>query len=279
MQIPLPSIPTWAKQGLKFLWYVTLLAVGGIIGNRADSGFLLLLPHISEPVTINKGIIFSVTSALCLIVALPFSLILVPLAKAHKLSTQLNNLDGTIFLLLSRLPSISNPSNTTSILINEFLDSTLELIELFINAPGLSICLPDLSDPEYLVICHSMPPVADEVVRTLRFYTGSANNRKRGIAGCSFITNQLQVAKLSKQTNGQWVADHEHYLNTGASRYQLFKSSIALPIPGPSTTPLGIMCVDSCNPDAFDSKEVQNLLAEVARRFAVVILVREFQQP
>jgi hypothetical protein len=99
MALNLPKIPNWAKIAISFLGSLFIISLGGILGNRADAVFLIILPLIDKPLTIKLWVVI----AALLITIFPLLLSLRHYYIAHQIATKLNKLDESLLLLLPKL--------------------------------------------------------------------------------------------------------------------------------------------------------------------------------
>lgn len=258
----------WIRSALKSIWFFLLSAVlGGIIGNRADTGFMQALPYIGKPITLPLWIFI----ALVVLTAAPFAITSLRFRKAHQIAVKLNELDDTFLLLLSKLDVNPDLEEGIALLIDQFLEETLEL---FVDGCRISVLRPDRNDPDFLTIWRSLRIPVETVKRT-RFYIGTNNfNNQRGIAGYTFSDCKLRVVRLLS-TNGEWIADSSEYKVFVKHKYPPYKVFAAVPIVSNPGKCIGVLCIDSMVQAAFDSEKVNHLLLAVAHRLATAMSVTQ----
>ncbi len=250
------------------IWSVLLLGIGGIVGNRADSAFLGVLPYLSD-ITVNLWVLLLA----CGITLVPAIWVAARYYRSQQVAIKLIRLDDTLFRLLSTINLNSDPDQSTKRLIEEFLEDTLEL---FADGCRIHILRPDPKDKDYLTVWHSRG-IPSETINRTRFCIGSLlPNQKPGIAGKSYRENKIQVVK-TRFEKGKLVPSSNDYISFLDNRKRIpYRSFAAIPIPN-GEKPLGVFCIDSRAPDTFDPKPVQDLLGNLADRLASTILILEKQ--
>lgn len=275
-------LPSIVKAILKILWPVlaTLLtlSLSGIVGNRADSALLQLLPFFQQTITVAvaRWLIVLVVLVPILAIGIPLGLTAFHYYRSQQAAINLVKLDDSLLRLLSSFKQTSNKQAATTLLFQEFLEDTLEL---FRDGCRISILREDPKTPEFLTIWQSLR-VPPETIQRTKFYIGSnADNRRFGIAGIAFKQQTLKITHLSWKKH-EWSPDSLDYY-AFAQRSTLksmpYRAIVAVPIID-NTNPnqcLGILCLDSMDPQAFDSKRVQDGLRSVADRISATLLILE----
>jgi GAF domain len=244
-------LPSSVKVFVKILWPVIAtiltLAFSGIVGNRADSALLQLLPFLQQTTTVAVA-----RWLLILIVLLPSLAIGLPLA-------------------LMALRYYRSQQAATRLLFQEFLEDTLEL---FKDGCRISILQPDSNDPEFLTIWQSLR-VPFETIQRTRFYIGSNSaDRRVGIAGLAFQQQKLMTVHL------YWNPDNLSYyafVKRPTKKGMPYRSMVAVPIINNNNAQqcLGVLCLDSTDEQAFDTKRVQDGLRAVTDRVSAILLILE----
>jgi GAF domain-containing protein len=110
-----------------------------------------------------------------------------------------------------------------------------------------------------------------------KFYVGPKSDRKRGVAGKTFVDRKLYVVHMREETPGKWVADDPDYIVHDSKRHHPpYKAFATVPIMvGADEEPLGVLSFDSANPCIFDSPRVQDVLQRVAQRVAAAMLIEK----
>jgi hypothetical protein len=273
-------LPSIVKAILKILWPVlaTLitLSLSGIIGNRADSALLQLLPFFQQTITVAvaRWLIVLVVLVPIFAIGIPVGLTAFHYYRSQQAAINLVKLDDSLLRLLSSFKQTSDKQAATTLLFQEFLEDTLEL---FRDGCRISILREDCNTPEFLTIWQSLRVPLETIQRT-KFYIGSnADDKRVGIAGIAFRQQTIKITHLSWEQN-QWSADRPEYY-TFAQRTTLksmpYRAIATVPIID-NTSPnqcLGILCLDSMDPQAFDSKRVQDGLQSVADRISATLLI------
>lgn len=265
----LQKLPGVGKFIFRLVWPVFLLAVGGVVGNRADSAFLDFLPFLSDT-TVNLWIVLLA----CLFVVAPAVGVAAHYYRSQRVAIQFIRLDDTLFRLLSTTNVGSDPEEVTRRLIEEFLEDTLEL---FADGCRIHLLRPDPSDTDYLKIWHSrgIPP---ETIERSRFYIGAQDNIKRGVAGKAYLDKQIRVVKIRVEKDRR-IASSKEYISFVDKRKRIpYRSFVAVPITDADQESLGVLCIDSRATDTFDPMPIRNLLGNVADRLAATILILENQR-
>jgi GAF domain len=276
------SLPSNIKVALKILWPVIAtiltLAFSGIIGNRADSALLQLLPFLQQTTTVAvaRWILILVIFLPSLAIILPLALTALRYYRSQQAAISLVKLDDSLLRLLSSFKQNPDRQAATTLLFQEFLEDTLEL---FKDGCRISILKPDDNDPDFLIIWQSLR-VPSETIQRTKFYIGTNQADKRvGIAGLSFQKQTLMNVHLSWKKN-RWVPDNPDYytfVQRDTIKAMPYRAIVTVPIVNNSNPNqcLGIMCLDSTDPQAFDTKKVQEGLRSVADRVSAILLILE----
>jgi hypothetical protein len=192
-------LPSSAKVFVKILWPVIAtiitLAFSGIVGNRADSALLQLLPFLQQTTTVAvaRWLLILIVLLPSLAIGLPLALMALRYYRSQQAAINLVKLDDSLLRLLSAFRQNPDQQAATKLLFQEFLEDTLEL---FKDGCRISILQPDSSDPEFLTIWQSLR-VPFETIQRTRFYIGSNSaDRRVGIAGLAFQQQKLMTVHL-----------------------------------------------------------------------------------
>ena len=257
-------------------------AINGIIGNRADEIFQLVLnglsgafQHDALPWTIVVGVVVLAGAGIgfCW---LQISVLQVALKRANKMIA----LDGSLLrLLASWQPTERGTRQVERLLKDVLLDASSEFEG---DVSRAAILVPDVKG-EFLRywVGFDMP---QESLNDLEFYIGKdklKRERDGGVAGEVFTSGRLLVGHM-KRIDNFWVCDLEMYKKPRGRRpFPPYRALVSVPIMGSdpdkpdSTRCLGVLCFDSYNEDAFDSQDVKEVLLMLASRIAAVILISE----
>lgn len=253
-----------------FLSALLIAALNGIVGNRADAVLPQLLSFLQQPISITTtGFLI-----LILVISVPLGLIAFLYYRSQQAAINLVKLDDSLLRLLSSLPQNPDREDAAKRLFQEFLTDTLEL---FADGCRISIFCPDSHNPELLKIWQSLR-VPPETIERTKFYIGSDKDNKRtGIAGLVFNQQILKVVHLSWQKD-KWSPNDTNYyefVHRPTLKSMPYRAVVAVPIIDntKSNQCLGVLCLDSMNDKAFDSKKVQDGLRSVADRVSATILI------
>jgi hypothetical protein len=275
-------LPSSAKVLLKILWpviaTVLTLAFSGIVGNRADSALLQLLPFLQQTTTVAvaRWLLILIVLLPSLAIGLPLSLIALRYYRSQQAAISLVKLDDSLLRLLSAFRQNPDKQAATRLLFQEFLEDTLEL---FKDGCRISILQPDSNDPEFLTIWQSLR-VPFETIQRTRFYIGSNSaDRRVGIAGLAFQQQKLMTVHLSWKKD-RWIPDDSNYhifIQRNTKKGMPYRSVVAVPIINNNDEQqcLGVLCLDSTDEQAFDTKKVQDGLRAVADRVSAILLILE----
>jgi hypothetical protein len=107
-----------------------------------------------------------------------------------------------------------------------------------------------------------------------RFYIGSDRSIRRGIAGKAFVDNSLEIARrIDDADSSPDVAfDHEEYITLDESvPYPQYRSIICVPLRIEKERRLGVLCLDSQDPTAFDDPNTQQYLSTLGILIAFIL--------
>jgi hypothetical protein len=272
------------------------MAVGGVIGNRANDAFgwfLGVLPGINQilfPWIVILVVVLACGGVVCWLVTV--------IVRTHH---EISDLEHEISDLEQR-NSVLNHAFTTQHNLVLLDDSLLRLLASWIPSKDhenemKSILAELLSDAsaafnghvhrafllrpagEHLKIWthYGMP---EDTVKDLSFYVGSDWRKQRGTAGQAFVNQELRVGHLT-QAGNVWVCEDRYFIPCG--KRPAYRAFVAIPIIGVSPTAtnantavcLGVVCFDSLQPDIFDSEGNRDVLRVFARRIAAALLLFE----
>lgn len=273
-------LPSIARAILKILWPViaTLLtlSLSGIVGNRADSALLQLLPFLQQTITVARWLIVLVVLVPIFAIGIPLGLTAFHYYRSQQAAINLVKLDDSLLRLLASFRRSSDRQTATARLFQEFLEDTLEL---FKDGCRISILRKDPENPEFLKIWQSLRVPPETIDRT-QFYIGANENDKRiGIAGIAFKQQALKIVHLTWKQE-KWSADSSDYydfVKRTTLKSMPYRAIVAVPIID-NTNPnqcLGILCLDSMDAQAFDSKRIQDGLRSVADRISATLSILE----
>ncbi|QLE56645.1 GAF domain-containing protein [Nostoc sp. TCL26-01] len=274
MALNLPKIPDWVKLAISFFGSLLIIAVSGIVGNRADAVFVKVLPVLEKPLSLKLWVV----TLVLLITLCPLLVSLRHYYEAHQIAIKLNKLDESLLRLLPKLSVNPDINESLKRLFEEFISGTLDLLQP-LDGCGIAIYAPDPSDPDFLhTWCQLESP--NESKEKARFYIGNDPHKKRGVAAHTFLDKNRRIVHLFKK-NGAWQADSDDYVFFADSRSRRrlsYRTLITIPIIGDAKDSLGVLCLYSNNVTAFDSTAVQDLLIAIANRLSTpILLARTYQ--
>ena len=262
--------------------FVITAAIAGIIGNRADALFILLLGLVTSSVSANS--LPWIIIILILLIGLFTVVGFWGNTKSNlKITNQIVDLDDRLLRLVPNLVSAGNLEEEMHRLIYKLLERATVVFDGEVNRA--SLFLPD-PDRKQLRIWHGyqMPP--ESIRRTVFNIEVGGSGIMRGIAGETFLDGQPHVVHLRRE-NDQWRADRESsYIFFDQDRRSLpslpYQSCVCVPISVGTDLAdrLGVVCFDSHNPIVFDSaetedSELQKRLIVLGGRFASTLLIYE----
>jgi hypothetical protein len=273
---------------LPFISPILIAALTGIVGNRADALFLITFELMGRKIPIQLWVL----ALLMVIALLPSTLRAAKLYRAHKIAINLIELDDTLLRLLREFKQTYNSSGRSLFrasrpprneavqrLVEDLLEKALDVFYLFENC-AIEMWHPDPNSPDDLILWGQANSVDSARART-RFYIGSQDRPRSGLAGYTFIDREIRVTHISRK-NGEWVADLPEYLFiSGRERANRFpyRTLIAIPIIVASTDQsdrcIGVLCMYSMDSNAFDSGETQKLLVSIADRIASMCVITQ----
>jgi GAF domain len=270
-----------------FLPTLSSFIIAGIVGNRADSLLINLIPIASQSVSVKIWLF--VIFFLLLIAPLLWAVL--RLRKAHQIATTFNELDDTLIRLLKEFrkevqkssSSIRGSATTTNKeevllkrLVEEVLERILDLFLLYCNHCSVEIFIKDPSDPDYLVSWCYNNTTSDSQQHGARIFVGSVDPTKNGLRGRVFLEGKASVAHINKE-GSEWRAQESDFIfinNSNKKTRFPFRTMIAAPISGsvPDQN-FGVLCLYSLERRAFDSTDLKNLLLSVANRIASALVI------
>lgn len=253
-----------------FVGTLVLYAIAGIVGNRADDGFLWLFSNLNTQ--------YSISPTLAIIVAVftitPLSLSIWRYRRAHRINSLLNGLDESLFRLLVLLDKGPQRLQEINKLVDEFLQDLADLFDSINEGCRISIYRPDRDRRSYLRIWRSLRMPTESVDRT-EFYVGNRkNNHVRGVAGAVYLERTTRVVHFNK-VHGQWTVDDQEYCLFKDSIDPAYRSFIAVPLLGPKDKPIGVLCIDAKSPKIFDTDTVRKLVLSIGQRLASALVIAE----
>lgn len=274
------------------LIFIVTAAIAGIIGNSADTLFIwlwdLLIKINAWPWTI---ILVTMVIGFALVLFVVWRnggalrIQLRTLNDALDTMQMLVALDDTLLRLLANwMPAQDREGGIRRLFTYLLRDATAAFTGEVHRAV---IFLPDATREYLRAWVHYQMP--QESLDRSVFYIGkNGDDRKRGIAGETFIEGKLLVAHILRSKD-YWKCDSEHYIDFDKTRpYPPYKSLISIPIIGinpnapnsNATTCLGVICFDSEDPTIFDYTETKRLLLGFGSRIAAALLIYEqFPKP
>lgn len=244
--------------------FVLLAAVTGIIGNRADSGFLWVISRINQPLPVPA----SVTLLVFLI------LLVFPIAKvaeleyARVIATKIIELDDVLFRSLSDLHSSPDPQKALKRIVESYLSHVLEIFDEYI---GVVVYIPD-EQKEYLYPW-TYRGIPQEQLANVSFSISGTEEKTplRGVAGTVFLEGKLRIVHFS-QREGRWLS------NDSAFRYfenvsidGKVQSMASIPIIDSSKSSIAVLCIISPYYKLFDSDRIQQVLLAIAQRLSTTM--------
>jgi hypothetical protein len=282
----------------KFPWSrVSLIGIGAfcgavifdiiiqVIGNHADTGITWLIGQIGNSVQQNSfpWIIVVLLILVCIVALLYSRQRVAILRRTLDQSNKMLALDDSLLRLLAIWTPPTNSSGHSDqlkLILKEILkDSTVEFEG---HVERAAILLPDRTGT--FLRCWSHYQMPQESIDSMEFYIGNDSQTQRdkgGVAGASFRSGEILVGHMSKQANGQWTCDQEHFVKFQGTRpFCPYSSFVTVPVIGISAgtniaTCLGVVCFDSKRDNSFDSAEIKLVLGMIARRVASTLLISE----
>ena len=274
--------------------FIITNAIAGVIGNSADNLFIRLWDAL---IASNSWpwIITLIT------VVIGFALVLFFMRRGgaatrielRKMNSELHRLNGgldkmnmllgldeSLLRLLANWMRAADREAGMKLLLTELLRDATNAFDGEVHRA--LIFLPDETE-EYLRawVHYQMPQ--ESIARTV-FYVGkNGDDRKRGVAGETFLAGKIHVAHILHESD-HWKCDCDCYIDFDKRRpFPPYHSLVGVPIIGytPSspevsaTTCLGVVCFDSQNLTFFDNQHVQTLLQTLGRRIAAALLIYE----
>lgn len=212
----------------------------------------------------------------CIICSILLGLTALRYYRSQQAALNLVRLDDTLLRLLSSFKANPDKKAATRLLFQEFLADTLELFE---DGCRISIMRPDNNDSEWLVIWQSLR-VPPETIQRTRLYIGSTQaHPKEGIAGKVFSTQKRIVVHLSwNKKELIWSPDNKNYvpfISRITEKSLPYRAIASVPIIDSNDDALGVLCLDSMDPRAFDSQEIQDGLSSVSERISAILKILE----
>jgi hypothetical protein len=272
--------------------YIVLAAIGGIIGNRTDYIFLELLKYATSEITVSLKV-WHITLIGLTIAFFPFSCLFIftqiqlvtkvqekdnELYKAQlqlaisefsfDLSTKINEFDGSLWLLISRLKQNKNRQLAVNQLLNEFLAKIRELIPQVSKA---WLCLPDVKDKDYLIPYFSDPQDFPQFNYPMRFYIGDDPGMRKGLVGCAYCEWDTQVTSISMDETGSRTSSNKEYIFFGNKKTNSHSTTAAFVVINDDDVRLGVLCVDSYVDNFFELPGTKALLEQISIRLARIL--------
>jgi hypothetical protein len=295
---PLPQRKIVALSGAIFT-AVLLAAFNGIVGKYAGIFFDILYHVIITSFNVDPGawLVIIVIFLVCIVLIFIWRIDRKHLTSNMNvmidgfnttLTTEIGNLrlklDGNNqwFELTDSLMRLL-PSLIESVDINDEMHRFIKRIlssstHLFSKVYGSSLFLLDSQNKEVLTIWEYYQTPADSAARA-KCYIGPARpGEKRGVAGEAYVKRSIIIAHMTqeKDDHGQWKFDKDSYIPfTEEGTYPAFNSFACAPIivgTGPNDC-LGVVCVDSTDFSAFDTKDVQEILIRLGRYIGAALLI------
>ncbi len=266
--------------------FVLLAIVNGIIGNRADAIFLLMVDQVAKSLSAS---LWPWIVTLILLLVIP-GIVLRWFQERKSLTYDLENLryklegkdilvrlDDSLLRLLPSLISATDVDDEVHKLIKKVLRDVTKAFPK--DIPRGSLFRPD-APGEYLTLWEFNGAMDDESRVRKKFYIGSARSDvKRGVAGEAFCAKELLVTRIEEVANEcKWKANREYYICFEPDEdgtfipYPPYRSFICAPIIV-ETACLGVLCFDSNNISIFDNAEVQEMIQLLSRRIGSVLLI------
>lgn len=285
-------------------YFVGGAIVSGVIGNRADDGFInRLLPWMGQPIEIqiNAWILLSVSLVLFTLFAFLqwcFRNKVRLLESAGEVLSGFNKLDDGFLLLLPQL-SVCDQADAEVVLerlIESYLASIPKIFDdhhpddYQLEKCSIVIYRPAQNDPQSLVYWHGFNESSYE--KKIKFPIGPTLRRgeKYGIPGIVFLADDLdciRTAQLEKKHSVEkehpviWKAtdeNHRFYLND-PTRTPPHRALAAISIIDSEKNKLGVLCFYTSNKNAFRNIAItKKLLRIFATRLSVAIQIAEHKQ-
>lgn len=255
----------------------------GIISNVvvvSSNAFRSLLANLSHSFQTEFGF-WLVILLLCILI-----LIIIYLTKRRfnilqrslTIANQIISNDDALLRSLAFLPAAKDYQTEIQKQLTELLQNTRAVFQGRINRAF--ILLPDESKTNLTIRFHYGLP--QESVERIRFYIGSDDSRKKGVAGEAYCRQKLIVAHIIKR-DATWIADQNTFTPSTEKQYPRYRSFICVPILVPnmdttvleeqSISSLGVVCFDSMSMTIFDDTALQDLLRLIASHIGAILLI------
>ena len=191
--------------------------------------------------------------------------------KRHLRALSQMRIWGSLNQVLLKLIAVVKPNAHTmedteadlKAIIKTFLDKA---VQVFGDKRCRGAVLWPVEDGKYLAYWGeaNMPAHGD-----WRFEIG--NPQQEGTAGYSFRTQTI-VRGVMSRSGDHWRCTDPHYRFREDSRHiPRYRSFVCIPLIGPESNALGVVCFDSPRVDTFASLEVQQLIVEMADSLAAAL--------
>jgi hypothetical protein len=251
---------------------VGVLALHGIIGNRADAATVYIFTTYVQPLMNLPNLLLAGCSAVAGWIARHMW----TTAADRGLSTtaRMLELDDSLMRAIPGLAQAADRDQRLERLLTEYLRDCTKLF-----VPDVSRAWILQPEGDWLVpwVAYQVP---NETLTRTRFYIGPPDpSRERGLAGEAFATKRLRVAHLTEK-NGKWTADDGCYIVFDPDRpFPPYRSLVAIPIsPAAPDQCYGVLCLDSVNETIFDGGASQQVIVSLGTRLVAPIkLYRDLQ--
>lgn len=183
---------------------------------------------------------------------------------------RLMELDDSLFSLLPPLVRMGGGSAALKNLLVELLRDATRVFGPDVNRAAILIARNDFLEP----FAHYQMP--QESLKRMKFYVGRPKpNRVCGVAGKVYKERTIRVVHLTPQGK-KWIADDPDYHVFDKKRsHPPYRSFACVPLVIGDEQCLGVLTIDSMDPDIFDSLVIRDILLRIGQRIAASVLIHE----
>lgn len=264
---------TYKEASLGLAISVSVMALGGIIGNQADNVFIGVLDRFDYRL-LNYEIQLLWATVVVSVITAVYTLILSHYKRAHDLASKLIRSDDLFIQLLT-----SGDRDAIGQTMNDFIASIYQLLNQQIGNGkcGITIYTPDSVDPDYLSAWKSVGQLWEKGDKL--FYIGSDDSRRKSIRSSVFVTQELQVVEFVQSSivpmdgNVNLIAQTNDYIDVSAKSYSTkeHRSFVAVPLRGRGGGSVGVLVIFSSSQNAFQTESICELVSSLGLRVALLL--------
>ena len=263
---------------------ISIAAVQGIIGNRADSFFLQLLTSIFH-FKLGSNCLWIITCSALMLCVIEFFYFTHKMNRTQHLSQRSPTMKGgyaTIFRMLVTVSSASSQEERIEKkqrIMTELLKDCVDVLDR--EHTRAMLFIPDYQE-EMLGYAASWKIPAESISK-VHFYIGEDEEKRQregGIVGLAYQQGHAYVGHMIHHKNhDQWTCDIKGYVPIeDPVPYNTF---VCLPLfsldskSGNRKKTIGILCFDSTTQGAFDSEAMQRVLEYLTEQVLFVLSLCE----